>query len=209
MIGSGSGSRPLFSPARFGRDEGAAQLVEFAVALPLLVVFVVGIFDFSGAYTLKLKLTNITRDAARTAAGDPSNDIQFPTTTVPASVSDAFQLINKYLAANNINDCGITASGAPSALTWKFTKASNGCTAPGLTIIINRGYFFPSVGATLPAVNCAAQGSGGSTSNTVVGTCVSIEYAYPWRFGRAASLLGMRDTLPTKITATSVALNEN
>jgi Flp pilus assembly protein TadG len=37
------------------RHDHAAQLVEFAVALPLLVVFVVGIFDFSSAFTLKLR----------------------------------------------------------------------------------------------------------------------------------------------------------
>src|SRR5579871_1785524 len=36
-------------------QDSAAQLVEFAVTLPLLVVFVVGIFDFSGAFTLKQK----------------------------------------------------------------------------------------------------------------------------------------------------------
>ena len=49
--------------------------MEFAVALPLQVVFVVGIFDFSGAFTLKQKLTNVARDAARAAAAAPSNDL--------------------------------------------------------------------------------------------------------------------------------------
>ena len=56
-------------------ESGGAQLVEFAVALPLLVVFVVGIFDFSGAFTLKQKLTNVARDTARAAAAAPSNDV--------------------------------------------------------------------------------------------------------------------------------------
>jgi len=40
------------------RDDRGSQMVEFAVTLPLLMVFVVGIFDFSGAFTLKQKLTN-------------------------------------------------------------------------------------------------------------------------------------------------------
>ena len=72
--------RNLFNRvARSGwRNDHAAQLVEFAVALPLLVVFVVGIFDFSNAFTIKQKLTNVARDAARAAAADPANDLQSP-----------------------------------------------------------------------------------------------------------------------------------
>jgi Flp pilus assembly protein TadG len=34
---------------RLGAGDGASQIVEFALSLPLLVLFVVGIFDFSGA----------------------------------------------------------------------------------------------------------------------------------------------------------------
>ncbi len=186
------------------RDESAAQLVEFAVALPLLVVFVVGIFDFSSAFTLKQKLTNIARDAARVAAADPANDLQSPSTAVPASVADAFQDVDKYLLANNINDCGITPSSSPVGLTWTSTAGGSGC---GLTIIINRGYYFPANSTTLASVTCTSQPPGGQTA--VIGTCVSIQYAYPWRFGKAASLLGRTASLPTQITATAVAMNEN
>lgn len=194
--------------ARFGwRDDRASQLVEFAVTLPLLVVFVVGIFDFSGAFTLKQKLTNIARDAARVAAADPATDLKSPETAVPASVIDAFQVVDNYLVANKINDCGITPSATPVGLTWTSTAAANGCPAPGLTIIINRGYYSPPTGASLPTVACQSQNPGGLIA--VVGTCVSIQYAYQWRFGRVASLLGSTVTLPTQITATAVALNEN
>ncbi len=78
-------------------DDRAAQIVEFAVSLPLLVVFVVGIFDFSNAFTLKQKLTNIARDAARAAAIDPANDLSLPSGVVPVSVMDAFQIIDNYM----------------------------------------------------------------------------------------------------------------
>src|SRR5580704_7347 len=94
---------------RWWRDD-ASQMVEFAVTLPLLVVFVVGIFDFSNAFTLKQKLTNVARDAARVAAADPANDVPSSVSAVPASVSDAFQLVSNYLVANNINACGMIAS---------------------------------------------------------------------------------------------------
>ena len=86
------------------RDDQAAQLVEFAVSLPLLVLFVVGIFDFSNAFTLKQKLTNVARDAARAAAAEPASDLQSP--IPPMSVVDAFQDIDNYLLANNLSDCG-------------------------------------------------------------------------------------------------------
>lgn len=190
------------------RDEQAAQLAEFAIALPLLVFFVVGIFDFSSAFTLKQKLTNIARDAARVAAGDPANDLQSPSTTAPASVMDAFQVIDNYFKANNLNDCGVAVSGS-STMTWTFTASSNGCPPPGLTITINRGYYVPSTGSSLPGLGCTGSSSGGTSGLTIVGTCVGIQYAYPWRFGRAANLLGFTDTLPSQISATAVALNEN
>jgi len=196
--------------ARFAwREERAAQLAEFAIALPLLVFFVVGIFDFSSAFTLKQKLTNIARDAARAAAADPANDLQSPSSTAPASVIDAFQMIDGYFTANNLNDCGIAVSGSPSGLTWTFTASGNGCVSPGLTIKINRGYFTPSTGAASADVTCTSAASGGTTGLTVIATCVSIQYAYAWRFGRVANLLGTTDILPAKITATAVALNEN
>lgn len=192
---------------RLLRGERAAQIVEFAVALPLLVVFVVGIFDFSSAFTLKQRLTNIARDAARAAAVDPVNDLLQPSSALPQSVTDAFYIVDKALVASKLNDCGATASGSPTGLTWTFTANGNGCPSAGLTITINRGYYFPPTGAGLPAMNCAAQTPNGQT--TLVGTCVSIQYFYPWRFGRAASLLGATTILPPQVAGIAVAMNEN
>jgi len=184
------------------RDDRGAQLVEFAVTLPLMMVFVVGIFDFSGAFTLKQKLTNAARDAARAAAAEPASDLGL---TLPMSINDAFLAAKNYLAANRINDCGITSSGSKSGLTWTFTASGSGCS---LTLTINRGYYFPQTSATLPSASCASQ-TPGSGQTAVVGTCVSIQYQYPWRFGRVASLLGSAAALPTQISGTAVALNEN
>ena len=192
------------------REDRAAQLVEFAVALPLLVLFVVGIFDFSNAFTFKQKLTNIARDAARAAAADPANDLQAPSTSVPVSVVDAFQVIDHYFLTSNINDCGITLSSSPTGMMWTSTANGNGCLPAGLTIIINRGYYFSAGTAVQPAnANCQGTLSGGPTQIVVIGTCVSIRYAYEWRFGKVASLLGRTAALPNTITVASVAMNEN
>lgn len=198
-------------PRGIWADECAAQLVEFAVALPLLVLFVVGIFDFSGAYTLKQKLTNITRDAARVAASGPATDLSstFGAGNAPASIVDAFNVIDNYLVANQINDCGVTASSVTSSgtLTWQYQVTPSGSPPCGITLTINRGYVFPMTGTTPPSVTCAAPSAGSGTA--VVGTCVSLRYTYSWRFGRISSLLGSSNTLPPQISAIGLAMNEN
>ena len=193
------------------RDDRAAQLVEFAVALPLLVVFVVGIFDFSSAFTLKQKLTNAARDGARVAAADPANDLSAPI-PVPVSVNDAFQV-------------GLQQSGWPttstSAASCHRRQRPDHCVGADLDLYRNRQLssrradhhhqprllFSSQPGATLPSVTCTSQSPGAQTA--VIGTCVSIQYAYPWRFGKVASLMGRTASLPTQVTATAVAMNEN
>ena len=186
------------------RQDQAAQLVEFAVALPLLVVFVVGIFDFSAAFTLKTRLANLARNAARVAATDPISDVE--TGATPLSVMDAFYVVDNYLRANNIDDCGIGSTPVGSGMTWTFQSGA-GCATGHLIITVNRGYYFPITGATTPVVSCAPVSLGAGAA--VIGTCVSIQYPYPWKFGRAASLLGSNYSLPTQISAVAVALNEN
>jgi Flp pilus assembly protein TadG len=195
---------------RLCNEDRAAQIVEFAVALPLLVVFVVGIFDFSGAFTLKQKLTNVARDAARAAASDPASDLTAPQNgaTGPISVWDAEQIVDNYLIANHLSDCGLSSTtGTASGLTWTYT-ATTGCPAGGLTLIVNRGYYFPASATGQPAsLNCTVQAAG--TQTAVISTCVSIEYPYQWRFGRVASILGSATALPTQINASAVVMNEN
>jgi hypothetical protein len=187
---------------RAGVDERAAQIVEFAVSLPLLVVFVVGIFDFSGALTLKQKLTNAAREGARIAAADPANDLGSPPASgVPASVFDAFQAVDNYLLSEKINDCGLAGAEpmqSGSTLTWIST--ANGCPsiAPnGLILTINRG--------------CISPQTIGTTQTDVVDTCVTIQYAYKWRFNSVITLLVPSATYAgvTYITTTATAFNEN
>jgi Flp pilus assembly protein TadG len=192
------------------RSEDATQLAEFAITLPLLVVFVVGIFDFSGAFTLKQKLTNIARDAARAAAADPATDLN---NGLPYSVSEAYYVLDNYLLANNIDDCGIKSTPPTSIgnLTWKVSVTSSTSSPCGITFTINRGYYYP-LGAISPVatLSCAPL-TPASGVTQVVSTCVSIRYSYKyrWRFGRIASLLGNNAILPDDISAIAVAVNEN
>jgi Flp pilus assembly protein TadG len=188
---------------KLARNDGAA-LVEFAVALPLLVVFVVGIFDFSNAFTLKQRLTNIARDAARASAYDPASDIQ---TALPVSVADAYQVVYNYLAASNLNTCGISQTATNTGLTWVFASAGNGCPSAGLVITVNRGYYFPSNATSIAPTSCVSQSAAGQLA--LINTCVSIQYPYTWKFGNVASLLGGNTILPMQITAVAVSMNEN
>jgi Flp pilus assembly protein TadG len=202
---------PTTLAPRLYSEDCAAQIVELAVSLPLLVVFVVGIFDFSGAFTLKQKLTNAARDGARVAAAAPANDVGNPSNPVPSSVDLAFRVVGNYLEAVNINDCGLTpsTSSVQSGLTWTYTATGGGCPTGGLTIAINRGYIFPATSASSPT-GCTSQPSSGNTVN-VVGTCVSITYAYKWRFNSVITLLvpGATYAGVSNLNTTAVAFNEN
>lgn len=175
----------------------AAQIVEFAVSLPLLILFVVGIFDFSNAITLKQRLTNAAREAARVAAADPANDLGAPSTPVPASIGDAFQVADNYLLAEKINDCGLSAAGAPTptGLTWTYTAAGGGCPGTGITLAINRGCVnqIPTTPGTL----------------NLIGTCVTITYAYKWQFNNVAATFGWTSPGLNTMTVTAAAFNEN
>jgi Flp pilus assembly protein TadG len=184
--------------ARLRREDAASQIVEFAVSLPLLVVLVVGIFDFSGAFTLKQKLTNAAREGARAAAAGPANDLANPSslTGVPASVTDALWVVDNYLNSEQINDCGLSvATPTPTQLTWTYSANGNGCPGNGVTLMINRG--------------CVTQSAGGTALN-VVATCVSVKYPYKWRFNSVITLLVPATYQGvTNLSGVAAALNEN
>jgi len=172
-------------------DDSASQVVELALSLPLLVLFVVGIFDFSGALSLKQKLTNAAREGARVAAADPASDMY---ATVPVSVSDAFQVVDNYLLSEKINDCGLGPTPpAPTQtqLTWTYAASGAGCPGSGITIAINRG--------------CSTQENG----IYVVDTCVTISYAYKWQYSSVSGLVGGSFAGPSTLTTTAGAFNEN
>src|SRR5271166_3118083 len=57
------------------REERGSALLEFAISLPLLVVFVVGIYDFSGAFNQKQKIGQAAQEGAIVAGSQPMTDI--------------------------------------------------------------------------------------------------------------------------------------
>lgn len=157
-------------------DAAGAQLLEFAVALPLLVVFVVGIFDFGGAFNLKQMLNNIAREGARFASGMPTTDLDAIGT--PPSVTAIRDLVVSHLQTSRLNDCGLAGQAGVNgpATTWTFTAAGGGCAAP-LVLTVERQYSFPAaVGVDVTTVQ-------------VMSTRVSMKYPYSWHFNKVIQLL--------------------
>lgn len=178
------------------RDDRASQIVEFAISLPLLVFLVVGIFDFSNALTLKQRLTNAAREAARVAASDPATDLVNPSTPPPVSIGDAFQVVDNYLTSEKINDCSLSTASATFSAPLKWTYTSTGtCPGTGITLIIDRG-----------CINAISTNNG---TVDLIGTCVTITYPYKWEFNNVASSLGWTGSGPSTITVLAGALNEN
>jgi Flp pilus assembly protein TadG len=153
------------------READAAALIEFALSLPLLVVLVVGIFDFGGVFNLKQELNNAAREGARFAAAQPSNDL---TLTLPPSVSAARFVVDSYLLTAGINDCGLNAAHYALAgnYTWVFNASGNGCS---MTLRINRA-------------NPVQETIGGATVN-ILCTTVNISYPFQWHFNNVIQLL--------------------
>ena len=159
----------------FAAEASGSQLAEFAVALPLLVVFVVGIFDFGAAFNLKQKLNNIAREGARFGSSLPTNDLDAAGT--PASVTAIRDLVETHLQSGRINDCGLGTTAAvagPPPVAWTYTATGGGCPA-SLILTIERYYSFPTVIA-------------GQTFN-VISTRVTLQYPFSWHFNKVITLV--------------------
>jgi len=166
------------------KSERGSALLEFAIALPLLVVFVVGIYDFSGAYNEKQKIQQAAQEGAIIAGAQPMSDIQ-PGNASPASLTPVATAVFNSLVASNVlpnagSDCGTPAITAP-----------NPPTTPGLQWT----YRIPECSSTYPSDNLVIdinRGWGGSPSAgtpAAVGTNVRVAYPYHWRFNSVIQLL--------------------
>lgn len=151
--------------------DSGAQILEFAVALPLLVVFVVATYDFGQAFNTKEKLNFTTRDAARFASTQPTNDLGL---AAPLSVTAIRDLADADLLAAGLNDCGLGAITSAGTFVWTATgTCPNGGT---LTLTIDRGVVIPPTASASPQVQQIA-------------TRVDLQYPYQWQFSSVIQLL--------------------
>ena len=183
---------------RLGACDGSA-IVELAITLPLLVVFVVGIFDFRGAFNQKQKLEHAAQLGAVLAGAQPTNDLD-PLNANPDSLQPVVTVIFNSLAADGVlalvgqGTCKTpVAATSHAGLTWNYQIS--GCSSvsgDNLNIVINRG--------AVPA--------GGPPA--VVGTSVQVQYPYRWRFNSAFQLLfpGAGYAVVTNLTETATVHNQ-
>lgn len=179
-------------------DHGSA-LLEFAVSLPLLVVFLVGIYDFSGAFNEKQKIEHAAQEGAIIAGAQPTSDIQ-TTNPNPDSLQPVVTAIFNSLASSKVlplagqGDCKAPVEGTlVSGVKWSYTI--NDCPET-LTIIIDRGW--------VPGVAL-----GGTV--TTVGTSVTVSYPYRWRFNSVIQLLvpGANYAATTNLSETASVHNQS
>lgn len=205
-LGDAFGVKPWSKRLGSLAESEGAEILEFAISLPLLLVVVVGIFDFGSAFTVKQKLGNITLQGARVASNQPMADLSLPgACTAPDSICSVRDVVDKNLIASQINDCGLVsapgAAGTPlnatAPLAWTFT-ANTGCGGT-LTLTIERGYAFT---ATLPNPPFQA-------NYTIEATRVTLSYPYSWQFYRVVPLVAPGANYPTTSQINSVAIMQN
>jgi len=177
-------------------EEDAAALIEFAVSLPLLVVLVVGIFDFGGAFNLKQELNNAAREGAHFGAAQPTNDLGL---AQPPSVNAVRYLVDSYLQTAHINDCGLGLNSTTWALggtnlDWHFSATGNGCS---MTMDVIR--------------EVPSQVTIGGATVTMLCTTVQISYPYQWHFNNVIQLLvpGANYSYLGNIQSNATAVNMN
>jgi len=174
-----------------------SQIAEFAISLPLLMVLIVGIFDFGSAFTVKLKVSNAALEGARIASTLPITDLS---QAQPASLAAVVGSVDNALFRANINDCGlfpVTTWPTPVGLSWTFTASGNGC--PGtLTLIIDRGFTY-TAGLTPPF----------PANYNVEATKVTIKYPYKWQFNNVIKLITSSAGYPANSSITSTAVMQN
>lgn len=176
--------------AELRRTEGA-ELLEFALVLPLLAAMVVGVSDFGAAWALKDKLTNAARDGARTAVSQP-NDLNGGGNP-PASVTATRDVVANYLTNAKVTTCTIGAS-ATSAGTfaWQYTSSTSGCGA--FLLKIERNYTYTT---------------GSSPTVTVDATRVTLSYPFNWSIGRVLRLLTPSSNLGNTVTINTAVVMQN
>lgn len=117
--------------SEFG-DSGQA-LAEIAIALPLLLLMLIGIWEFARAYQIQQVVVNAAREGARVVV------LPIP------DVDSATVIVNNYLAAGSVSGQTVTISG---------TEA----TGEAMTVQVSVPYTFNLIG---PVIRLATGSSGG------------------------------------------------
>lgn len=190
--------RKLFGLCKSGRlltEAAGSQLLEFALVLPFLLVFLTGIIDFGQAFNMRQKLNNAAREGARLAATQKvycGGNGQSPCTPAPASVQAVRDVVANYLSNASLTGCVLPTTATYAALNqaWTYSSSTTGCS--GFSLKIEMGYTYPNGGTTMEASR------------------VTLSYPYTWVFfNRIIGLLVKGSSYGSSITITTDAIMQN
>jgi Flp pilus assembly protein TadG len=148
--------------ARFREIEGA-ELLEFALALPLILVMVAGLLDFARAYNIKQQLANAVREGARYQANETGDKNSSTPSSVPTLRDEVVAYLTNAGVKTSFIGTTLSYTGPPiSTGTWYTTI---GGVNYGLKVERNVLILDTASATTIPA------------------TRVTLYYPYDWTFG--------------------------
>lgn len=163
----------------YGRTPSkGSQLLEFALSLPILLILVVGVWDFGSAFALKQKLTNAARTGARIVVSTPMNN---PTpapgcsSTVPCAIVSAATGVKQYLTDASLGGSWMNPS-SPSASTacpsgeWTYNSSTS-----GESLVIQADVAITPAGSVVSAVT--------APSGSIDATEVTLTWPLKWGLG--------------------------
>lgn len=98
-----------------GNDRGAAA-VEFALILPVLILLILGLVEFSRLFNIQISLTNSAREGARTMA--VQNDLDIARSAAIAAAPSINPAISTAQVSINPADC---SAGGTVTVTINYT----------------------------------------------------------------------------------------
>jgi Flp pilus assembly protein TadG len=170
----------LLSALSLLRATEGAELIELGLALPLLLILVMGIIDFGKAYNTKHVMANASREAARIISSTPLSDSSCPSgwstsspgSGTPCTLQAAANTVANYMTNEGLSAAACLRTSTPT-YTGVFTWTYN---CNNVALIINKAYHYPVYG---------------STSGTMIGTDVTLKYPYTFMFGKIVGLLSI------------------
>jgi Flp pilus assembly protein TadG len=106
------------------RDQRGQAMVEMALVMPILIMVILGIFEFGRVYNYQLTLTNAVREGARFAAVGPFVD------TTP-NVETGTSTPVKTEISNRVKAYSVGLTSANVTVTTKFQGSTTSARLPG------------------------------------------------------------------------------
>lgn len=130
--------------ARRAGEESGAELIEFALVFPMLLLLAAGIADFGFLFQRYEVVTNAAREGARMAGLGG---------TTPYTQADVTERVQSYLDSG-----GLTAAPAVS-VTWAPTTLASGRTVNLATVVVDYPHQFNIIGPVAAMVGGTGWGT--------------------------------------------------